>query len=129
MQIVHAGKRLQEDMMIARIIGDHRHAMHGFCAISVDLKCRVPKIFREMMLARRKAWTKRARIMRKNQRERELYRRSIGPCSFAGEVEHVMAADAGGLERARILDRIAGVEHQHRETLTPGQKVAIECAE
>src|SRR6266568_5190893 len=121
MQVLHATEGFQEDVMVGRIVGDHRYAGHGLRAIGVDLKCRVPKILREMVLARRNAG--------KNQREREFHRRSVRLCALAGEIEHVITANAGRLERARIVGRVAGVEDQHRESLARSEKVAVEGAE
>ncbi len=129
MQVGHAGKGFQEDVMVGRIVGDHRRAGDGLDAIGVDLERRVPEIFREMMLACREAQIWRGRIQSEGQRKRELHRRSVRHCPFAGEVEYHEAADASGLERARIVDRVAAVEDQHRETLTRSQEVAIESAE
>src|SRR6267142_2232875 len=100
MQILHATEGFQEDVMVGRIVGDHRHAGHGLRAIGVDLKCRVPKILREMVLARRKTQIRRGRIAGKNQRERQ-----------------------------RIVGRVARVEDQHRESLVRSEKVAVEGAE
>src|SRR6266700_2334148 len=136
MQVLHATEGFQEDVMVGRIFGDHRDAGHGLRAIGVDLKCRgvdlkcrVPKIVREMVLARRKAQIGRGRVAGKNQREREFHRRSVRLCALAGEIEHVITANAGRLERARIVGRVARVEDQHRESLARSEKVAVEGAE
>src|SRR6267142_2874346 len=129
MQVLYATEGFQEDVMVGRIVGDHRHAGHGLRTIGVDLKCRVPKIFREMVLAHRKAQIRRGRIAGKNQRERELHRRSVRLCAFAVEIEHVITANAGRLERARVVGRVAAVQDQHRESLARSEKVAVEGAE
>src|SRR6195256_2669931 len=129
MQVLHATEGFQEDVMVGRIVGDHHRAGHGLRPIRVDLKCRVPKIVREMVLARRKAQIWRGRVAGKNQREGELHRRSVRLCALAGEIEHIITANAGRLERARIVGRVAGVEDQHRESLARSEKVAVEGAE
>src|SRR6266702_214356 len=129
MQVLHATEGFQEDVMVGRIFGDHRHADRGLRAIGVDLKCRVPKILREMVLASRKAQIWRGRVAGKNQREHQLHRRSVRLCALAGEIEHVITANAGRLERARIVGRVARVEDQHRESLARSEKVAVEGAE
>src|SRR5712691_8989476 len=129
MQILHATEGFQEDVMVGRIFGDHRHAGHGLRAIGVGLKCRVPKILREMVLARRKAQIWRGRVAGKDQRECELHRRAVGLCAFARKIEHIITANAGRFERARIVGRVARVEDQHRESLARSEKVAVEGAE
>ena len=61
-QVGDAGKRLQKDMMIGRIVGDHDRAGDGFGAVGVGLEGRVPEIFREMMLAHCKVQIRRCRV-------------------------------------------------------------------
>jgi hypothetical protein len=51
-----------------------------------------------MMLAHRKAQIRRRRIAGESQRERELHLCAVRLCPFTGEIEHLEAADAGGLE-------------------------------
>src|ERR1700722_17096803 len=53
MQIAHPGERLEEDMVVGRIVGDHRRTQHGSRAIGVGLERRIPEILRKMMLAHR----------------------------------------------------------------------------
>ena len=55
MQIADASERLQEDMVVGGIVGDHRSTWHGLRAVGVGLERRIPEILRKMMLAHRKA--------------------------------------------------------------------------
>src|ERR1019366_6755615 len=125
MQVAHAGKRFQEDVMVGRIVGDHDRAGYGSGAVGMGLKRRVPEVFRKMMLTHRKAHIRRGQIMSKSQRERELDRGSGGFCPLAGEIVHPGIPYSGFLERMRIEGGVAAVEDQHRETLTLGEKVAM----
>ena len=84
MQVAHAGEGFQEDVMVGRIFGDHRHAGHGLRAVGMGLKRRIPEILREMMLAHRKAHIRRCRIAGESQRERKLDRRAVGLCRLRG---------------------------------------------
>ena len=79
MQVAHAGKGFQEDVMVGRIVGDHHHARaRRLRAVGVGLERRIPEILRKMMLAHREAQIRRRRIRSESQRERQLDRRSVG---------------------------------------------------
>src|SRR5580692_4246087 len=49
MQIADTSEALQEDMMIARIVGDHHHPGHAGCAVGMKLERRIPEILRKML--------------------------------------------------------------------------------
>ena len=79
----------------------------------MNLKFRIPEIFRKSVLAREESDVRRGGIAGERERERDLDRRAVGAPALALEVEHVEIADPGFAERLRVGLRVVAFKHQH----------------
>ena len=93
MQVAHAGKRLQKDVMIGQIVRDQHNTRHAGGRVGMHLKGRIPEVLRVAMLAGEESDFWRFRITRERERERNLDRRAVGPLAFAFEIIGFEIAD------------------------------------
>src|ERR1700682_4615519 len=102
MQVAYAAEGGQEDMVVARVLGDQHDAGDSARRVRVLLEGRVPEIFRKMLLAGRKADLRRCGVARKREREADLDGRAVGTRAGALEMHRVGDADLGGTKLGGI---------------------------
>src|SRR5271156_5886177 len=102
MEVAEARKSFQKDVVVGRVVRDHHDAGGARSAVGVGLKCGVPEIFGEMMLANREAQIWRDGIGGECERKCKLHGRAVRLFPLAREIEYLRIGDVGGGERVRV---------------------------
>src|SRR5262249_62254838 len=107
-----AGKRRQERVMLARVIGDQHRSLDAAYRIGMLLKGRVPKIFRKVLLTHSKTDSWRFGIAREGERETDLHGRAIRPFALALEPHRIRHADTSRAKARGIRCRVLAFEDE-----------------
>ena len=112
LQFALAGEGGEENVMVARVLGDQHGAGDGARRIGVLLKGRVPEILRIVLLAGGKADVGAPASRAKASENPTLTLRAVRPAALALEMQRLGGGDAGGPKRRGVRRCIGAFQHQ-----------------
>ena len=121
--------RGEEDVMVARVLGDQNDTGDTADGVGVLLEGRVPEILWKVLLAGGEADLWRLRVSREGKRETDFHGRAVGPLGLALEAHRIGDADLRGAEIGHVRNRIGAFQDQERKSLLLFQEQAVERAE